>query len=67
MEESARLLEQFQGLHLNSEEKGPVTDSVKRKLQKLETLKDSKKENERLLAEREEEVYYSIYLLKMKI
>lgn len=67
LEESAKLLEQFQGLHL-SEDKGSssmvMTDSVKRKLQQLESLKANRKESEKLLAEREEEVAELIRTIK---
>ena len=63
LDESARLLEQFQGLHLAEEPGGSkgssrsvLTDSVKRKLQQLDALKAERKENDRLLAEREEQV-----------
>lgn len=56
MEESAQLLEQFQDLHLGGKGSGTMTDSIKRKLQKLDTLKASRKETERLLAERDEQV-----------
>lgn len=55
MEESARLMERFQGLHLSDGARA-ITSGVKRKLKELETLKVNQKENERLLAEREEQV-----------
>ena len=38
IEESARLMERFQGLHLSDGAKA-ITSSVKRKLKELETLK----------------------------
>lgn len=55
MEESARLMERFQGLHLSDGGKA-ITSGVKRKFKELENLKAEQKENERLLAEREEQV-----------
>ncbi len=55
IEESARLMERFQGLHLSDGAKA-ITSSVKRKLKELETLKVAQKENDRLLSEREEQV-----------
>jgi hypothetical protein len=55
IEESARLMERFQGLHLSDGAKA-ITSSVKRKLKELETLKVDQKENDRLLSEREEQV-----------
>ena len=57
IEESARLMERFQGLHLSDGAKA-ITSSVKRKLKELETLKVTQKENDRLLSEREEQVKY---------
>ena len=57
IEESARLMERFQGLHLSDGAKA-ITSSVKRKLKELETLKVAQKENDRLLSEREEHVQY---------
>ncbi|KZS07494.1 Uncharacterized protein APZ42_028577 [Daphnia magna] len=55
IEESARLMERFQGLHLSDGAKA-ITSGVKRKLKELETLKTTLKENDRLLLEREEQV-----------
>lgn len=55
IEESARLMERFQGLHLSDGAKA-ITTGVKRKLKELETLKATQKENDRLLLEREEQV-----------
>ncbi|KAI9553228.1 hypothetical protein GHT06_021124 [Daphnia sinensis] len=55
IEESARLMERFQGLHLSDGAKA-ITSGVKRKLKELETLKATLKENDRLLLEREEQV-----------
>ena len=60
MEESARLMERFQGLHLSDGGKA-ITSGVKRKLKELETLKNVQKENERLLSEREEQVKTFVY------
>ena len=54
MEESARLLERFQGLDLAEDKK--ISSSVKRKLKQLETIKANLSENERLLTERDEQV-----------
>ena len=54
MEESARLLERFQGLDLADDKK--ITSSIKRKLRQLETVKANLSENERLLSERDQQV-----------
>jgi len=58
MEESARLLERFQGLDLAEDKK--ISSSVKRKLKQLETIKANLSENERLLTERDEQVNKTI-------
>lgn len=55
MEESARLMERFQGLHLSDGGKA-LTSTVKRKLKELEVLKAAQKESDRLLSERDEQV-----------
>ena len=54
MEESARLLERFQGLDLADDKN--ITSSIKRKLRQLETVKANLSENERLLSERDQQV-----------
>lgn len=66
MEESARLMERFQGLHLSDGGKA-ITSGVKRKLKELETLKGTQKENERLLSEREEQVRCYFYAMRVFI
>jgi len=67
MEESARLLERFQGLDLAEDKK--ISSSVKRKLKQLETIKANLSENERLLTERDEQVNNSqfFYLSKQRM
>lgn len=58
IEESARLIEEFQSLPLttNAGASASISGSVKRKLKELESMRASHLENERLLAERDEQV-----------
>ena len=55
IEESARLIEEFQSLPVTGG-RASISGSVKRKLKELESMRAARMENERLLAERDGQV-----------